>query len=198
MTRFEKALALGLAFCIAAAAWQIPFSRNCEEIRGDTLRLHIVANSDSEQDQAIKLAVRDAILENSPELLCGAQTRDEAIELIGVNIPEIENIAKQVLEQSGFGYGARAYIAEMYFEQRSYDNITLPAGYYTALRIELGAADGQNWWCVVYPSLCIPASSDSDDAFDQYSEYEQEILQGAEDEYEYRFLLEEWLQSIFK
>ena len=197
MTRFEKALALALAFCIAAAAWQVPFSRSCEQIRGDTLRLHIVANSDSEQDQAIKLAVRDALLADSSRMLGGASSRDEAISLINTNISDIENTAAQVLRQGGFSYGAKAYITRMYFGQRSYDGITLPAGYYTALRIELGAADGQNWWCVVYPSLCVPTSV-GEDGFDRYDENEQDIITGAEDEYEYRFLLEEWLQTLFR
>lgn len=194
MKNIEKAFAIGLALCVAASAWQLPFSRSCKEIREDTLRLHIIANSDSEEDQTVKLAVRDAILDNSPSLLLGASNRDEAVELIGSRTRDIESISAEVLKENGFCYGVKAYITTMYFEQRSYDNVTLPAGYYAALRIELGAAEGHNWWCVVYPSLCIPSASE-EDPMDGYTEDEQDILSGDQG-YEYKFKLEEWLQSL--
>jgi stage II sporulation protein R len=195
MTRLEKAFAAGLVLCVAMAAWQLPFSRNCAQIREDTLRLHIVANSDSDEDQAVKLAVRDAILESAPDFFGGASSREEAVALAREGLGTVEEIAARSLARNGFDYGARASVTEMYFDQRSYDGLTLPAGRYTALRIELGEAEGKNWWCVVYPSLCLPGASDRE-ALDSYTEEEREIVTG-EEKYEYRFKLEEWFQALF-
>ena len=196
MKKIEIAFAAALAICVVASAAQLPFSRNCEEIRGDTLRLHIVANSDSDEDQNIKLAVRDEILKNSEALLTGADGKDSAVKLVSEHIADIEAIAKDVLEQSGFDYGVTVYITEMFFEQRVYENITLPAGYYTALRVELGEAAGHNWWCVVYPTLCVPSASE--EGMDEYSDEEKEIILDEDDKYVIKFKIEEWFQKLFK
>ncbi len=195
MKKIELAFALGLAICILGSALQLPFSRNCAQVREDTLRLHIVANSDSDADQTVKLAVRDALLENSETLLAGAHDKAEAVALVSTHVKDIAALAAQVLEQNGFSYRVIVYVTEMYFEQRSYENITLPAGYYSALRIELGAAVGHNWWCVVYPTLCVPSASE--DALDDYSDAERDVVTDDDGRYVYRFKVEEWLQSLF-
>lgn len=200
MKNIEKALAIGMAVCVGLAAWHIPFARNCAELREDTLRLHVVANSDSEADQAVKLLVRDALLTHCSEFLEGAGTRDEAALLAGMRAAQIEQLAADVLAEQGFEYGVKATVTEMYFEQRSYGEVTLPAGIYTALRIELGAAEGHNWWCVIFPALCIPTASgdvsEDEDALDGYTDEERDLVTG-EPRYEFRFKLEEWLQQLF-
>jgi len=196
MKKIEIAFAAALVICVAASAMQLPFSRNCEEIRSDTLRLHIVANSDSDEDQDIKLAVRDELLKNSGTLLTGAEGKDEAADFISQNISGIESIANDILRQGGFDYGANAYVTEMFFEQRSYENVTLPAGYYTALRIELGDAAGHNWWCVVYPTLCVPSACE--DGLDEYSDDEKEIILDEDEKYIIKFKIEEWIQQLLK
>ena len=133
------------------------FAAQCDNIRGETLRLHIVANSDSKADQANKLLVRDAVLAEYSELLCG-KTADQAVMFADFLKEEIELTAKKTLAAQGCFDEVSAEITEMYFDTRSYQSgVTLPAGVYTALRLVIGEGKGQNWWCVMYPPLCIPA-----------------------------------------
>ena len=192
MKKIELSVAAAFVICFAAALLQVPFSMACAKTRGDTLRLHIVANSDSELDQAVKLAVRDAIIENSGDFAGGAQTKEEAVESIAENLGKIESIADGVLAANGLEYRAHAVITEMFFNQKSYETATLPAGIYTALRIELGRASGHNWWCVVYPTLCIPGASEP---LSEYSEEERQVVLGGE-KYVIRFKTEELIQKL--
>lgn len=200
MKNIEKAMVIGMAVCVGLVAWHIPFARNCDELRADTLRLHVVANSDGDEDQAVKLLVRDALLDHCSDFLEGATTSDEAALLAKMRAAEIEQIAAGVLAENGFDYGVSATVTDMYFEQRSYGDVTLPAGYYTALRVELGEAKGQNWWCVIFPTLCVPTAggdiTEDEDALDGYTDEERDIATG-EPRYEFRFKLEEWLQRLF-
>jgi len=118
------------------------------------LRLHVLANSDSEADQALKLHVRDAVLAELETLIGGASDRGAAEEIIGTNLDSLQEIAQNVVWEAGASYGALISLTEERFPTRIYDTFSLPAGVYTALRIELGGARGQNWWCVVFPPLC--------------------------------------------
>lgn len=136
------------------------FARECEEITQEVLRLHIPANSDSDYDQSMKLAVRDYVLEEYGERLGGCDSVEEATERVRELLPEIEKSCCAFLEQQGADYGAEAELTEMYFTTRQYDSVTLPAGDYQALRITLGSGEGHNWWCVMFPQLCIPLASE--------------------------------------
>ena len=136
------------------------FARECEEIPQEVLRLHIPANSDSEYDQSMKLAVRDFVLEEYGEQLSGCETVEEAADRVRELLPEIEKSCCDFLAQQGAEYGAAAELTEMYFTTRQYENVTLPAGDYQALRITLGSGEGHNWWCVMFPQLCIPLASE--------------------------------------
>ncbi len=120
---------------------------------GELLRLHIRANSDSEEDQAVKLKVRDAVNEHIAENV-DKSTFAEAYEQVGEMLDELSGIAARVLEEIGFNYGAEAKLKNEYFPTRQYGVYVIPEGNYDALIIELGAAEGNNWWCVIYPPLC--------------------------------------------
>ena len=120
----------------------------------EVLRFHVLANSDSEEDQALKLKVRDAVLEyleeNMPEMSDAAET---ALWMRG-NIDAIETVSRETVAAEGAEYPVNAAVTTCWFPEKSYGDVTFPAGNYEALRIEIGAAEGHNWWCVLYPGLC--------------------------------------------
>lgn len=122
------------------------------------LRIHIRANSNSEEDQAVKYLVKDAVVESLIPLLAHIETKEEAVRVMSENFEYIESVANQVLREEGFSYGSKAQIQNEHFPTRSYtlDNttITLKEGYYDALILNLGSGEGNNWWCIVYPAFC--------------------------------------------
>ena len=118
------------------------------------LRVHIRANSNSEADQKVKYLVRDRVVELLTPTVAGAEDKETAMSLIRGKLGEISAAADEVLRQNGFYYGARASLREEEFPTRVYDEVTLEAGVYDALIVELGTGTGDNWWCVVYPPLC--------------------------------------------
>ena len=138
------------------------FDVACEDLRQNVLRLHIIANSDSEADQALKLKVRDGILNASGDLFGTTDNIDFAIMTVENNLEELKGIASEIIEQNGFSYGVEAKVEKSYFKTREYDDFTLPAGEYDSLIITIGEGKGKNWWCViflkfVYPPLWIEA-----------------------------------------
>ncbi len=132
--------------------------RRLDELRGSVLRLHILADSDSERDQQLKLAVRDALLEHSSELFTDCGSLEETERAAAEKLPEIVDIAEETLRSRGCTDGVTAELADVYFDERTYGDITMPEGTYRALRVKIGSAQGHNWWCVMYPPLCIPAA----------------------------------------
>lgn len=135
------------------------FDAACDDLRHNVLRLHIIANSDSDADQAVKIKVRDRILEETSAVFENKTNLDEAENAVWERLGEFEEIAKSVLCENGFDYGAAAELGTDYFETREYESFTLPAGNYRSLIIRLGKAEGKNWWCVVFPAVCVPAAS---------------------------------------
>lgn len=135
------------------------FDAACDDLRHNVLRLHIIANSDSDADQAVKIKVRDRILEETSAVFENKTNLDEAENAVWERLGEFEEIAKSVLCENGFDYGASAELGTDYFETREYESFTLPAGNYRSLIIRLGKAEGKNWWCVVFPAVCVPAAS---------------------------------------
>ncbi len=125
-----------------------------KELAGEVLRFHVLAESDSEEDQAVKLKVRDAVIaymkEELPESFSVEETKAWARE----QLPRFEAIAEAVVKKEGYSYGAKAAVTSCYFPDKRYGDVFFPKGYYDALRIELGSAAGHNWWCVLYPNLC--------------------------------------------
>lgn len=157
----ELALALCTAFLFAYAAW---VSLSQQALAGDLLRLHVIANSDSVQDQQVKLLVRDRVLEVTEPLLAEAHSQDEVRHILSEHLQQITDEAQQVLTEQGMPYQLSAQMADEYYPTRQYDTFSLPAGWYTGLKIRLGTASGHNWWCVVFPPLCTDAAQAPDDA----------------------------------
>lgn len=151
-------MAAGAAAAILMGSFK-SFAEECEHIPNEVLRLHIPANSDSEADQNIKLEIRDFVLEKYGSELSECSTLEQAVQTSRELLPEIERSCCDFLQKNGFTYGAKAELTEMYFTTRQYEQVTLPAGNYTALRITLGSGEGHNWWCVMFPQLCIPLAS---------------------------------------
>ena len=137
------------------------------EIYDSVFRLHVIANSDSEEDQALKLKVRDAILEKSESLFGDCKDRDEAITVVRSNIAAIEKEAASVIEREGYSYPVSVEIGEEVYPTKSYEDFCFPSGSYMSLRIIIGEGDGQNWWCVLFPPMCVSAASKTtpDDSF---------------------------------
>ena len=117
-------------------------------------RLHVIANSDTEQDQTLKLQVRDELLNFMNSICANCQTKEEAISIAQEHQDDFEKIAKQTILNKGYNYSVKINIDNFYFPTKNYGDISLPAGLYDALRVEIGEANGQNWWCVMFPSLC--------------------------------------------
>lgn len=126
----------------------------------DVVRLHVVAASDSEEDQAVKLQIRDAVVEELSGALEGMTTVGEAKEYLAEHLDDIQEIANAVLERAGFPDTVQVSLEQEAFDTRVYDTFTLPAGVYEALRIVVGEGEGKNWWCVVFPKLCMSATGD--------------------------------------
>lgn len=183
-------LTLVIAACVISVA---PFANTCENIRRDVLRLHVVADSDSETDQKLKLLVRDEVLKKGGELFDGTLTADEAQRVITPKTDELKAAAENVLRQNGCGNSVEITVGEEYFATRCYEDFTMPAGVYTAVRVNIGSAEGQNWWCVMFPPLCLPAASADADAF--FTEDEMKVVSSSP-EYEPRFKIVEIIEAI--
>jgi len=117
-------------------------------------RLHVIANSDSKEDQSLKLKVRDSLLNYMNDICSNCSTKEEAVSLAQTHKNDFEQIAKSTIAENGFNYSVKINIDNFYFPTKNYGDISLPAGLYDALRVEIGEAKGQNWWCVMFPSLC--------------------------------------------
>ena len=117
-------------------------------------RLHVIANSDSDEDQSLKLKVRDALLTYMNSICANCSTKSEAISLATIHKDEFQQIAEQTIQENGYNYPVKININNFYFPTKNYGDIKLPAGFYDALRVEIGEAKGKNWWCVMFPSLC--------------------------------------------
>lgn len=189
----ELAMLLGMAFSVFCAGF-CGFAEDCRGITQTVFRLHILANSDSEEDQSLKLKVRDAVLEENSYIFENCKSAEEAAAEARKHMDEIKASAEKVLEENGAGYGAECGVAKMRFDDRVYGDLTVPAGEYLALRVTLGEAEGKNWWCVMFPPLCLPAVS-GEAAEEAFSPEELDILENRES-YECRFYFLELLEKL--
>ncbi len=192
----RKAFNLALIFGLISAVFIsfADFDAACDDLRQNVLRLHIVANSDSVSDQQVKLAVRDEILCHSDEIFNSCDNIDDAVICLSDYCEKIERIANEVLREKGFSYQATAKIGDCYFETREYEDFTLPAGTYTSLMITLGKAEGKNWWCVIFPQVCIPAAN-SASLYDSTAENSARIAY-SKNRYQMRFKAVEIYEKI--
>jgi stage II sporulation protein R len=134
-------------------------------IYDNVLRLHVLANSDSSEDQALKLEVRDRILEETATLFKDCKSKDEAREAVESNLDKIREIAEQTVREAGYDYGVSVSLGEEEYPTKNYEECCFPAGEYLSLRVMIGEAEGENWWCVLFPPLCIDAAGESREVF---------------------------------
>lgn len=136
------------------------FASAADTVRNDVVRLHILANSDSKKDQAVKLLVRDALLKKNTSLLSDGINTDNAHMYFDDSKDELLKTAKEVLFENGFNYDVKIFLQKEFFETRQYDSLTFPAGEYLSLKVVLGEGKGHNWWCVMFPPLCVPVADE--------------------------------------
>lgn len=155
--KWELALLFGLCAALLCGVWSV---EQQEDLSRKMIRLHVIAHSDSAEDQALKLEVRDAVLDYATAVLQRSEDMDAAQVELEANLPRIESIARAAVNAEGYDYGVTASLAQAEFPLKEYDGFSLPAGEYTALRLVIGDGAGQNWWCVVFPPLCTAAACD--------------------------------------
>ena len=152
---------VGICLLLAVLVWCGSVVADRDTLNRELIRLHVVANSDSEEDQSIKLQVRDAVLSSLQEDLAKAADVEEARTYLRENLPKIQNTADRVLAAAGFDGEAIVSLCRETFDTRFYDTFTLPAGVYESLRIVIGNGEGHNWWCVAFPALCVPTTAEN-------------------------------------
>ena len=196
-TEIILAAGLLLAILMTNSITFIRDGRRLEQLRGSVLRLHILAESDSERDQQLKLKVRDALLTSG--VLDGADDLKSAENIASAKLPEIERIAEDTLRENGCSLPVSAELADVEFDERTYGDITMPAGEYRALRVKIGSAQGHNWWCVMYPPLCLPAACEVTDDKEKECEFfdddELDIMYHPE-KYEVRFAIWDKIKEL--
>lgn len=171
------------------------FAKTSEEIRSDVLRLHVIANSDTSVDQNLKLRLRDYILQEGKDIFNGSVNVENAVEKIEPVLPELEKSAKVFVNQAGFDYDVKISISNEYFTTRTYETVTLPAGKYLALRVVIGSGEGHNWWCVMFPPMCVPAADKKDEIENVFSEKEIKLVE-SKPKYEPRFKVVEIYEQL--
>lgn len=175
----------------------------CSDIQESVFRLHVIANSDSAEDQNLKYIVRDSVIEYINEISNNASSKDEVILIAQEHLSEIENIALQTIKDNGYNYPVKVSIGNFAFPSKKYGDITLPPGYYDALKIEIGEATGQNWWCVMFPPLCfvdvtsgvVPEES-KEIMKDNLTDEEYDLISGKSADVEIKFKIVEVLQNF--
>lgn len=194
MKKWTLAMAIGLFFAFSFSSFGA-FAEECEDIRRQVLRLHILANSDTEEDQALKAAVRDAVLANSSTLFASADDRETVLLSAAQSLESIRQIAEGVLREAGCDHKVEVILTRLPFTTRVYEEFTLPAGEYDAVQIRIGDAQGQNWWCVLYPPLCLPAATDRQ-ALNKVWQGKQLDILTKPVKYRYRFALLDWWEQL--
>ena len=192
---WEIALLIDMAVFLISGAVSL---QNRDQLADKVVRLHILANSDSEEDQALKLRVRDRVLERATELLEQTGDRREAADVLQSHLPELERIAAEEISDCGYEYDVTAEVANTMFPTKEYDGFTLPAGEYLALRIIIGEGNGHNWWCVVFPPLCTTAAADvpASALAAGFDEEEVALVTEENEGYVLKFKAMEWWEAI--
>ena len=153
----EVALLLGVTVTMVWGAWSL---QEQDALQEKMIRLHVIANSDSQEDQALKLEVRDRVLERATALLEQSSDMLDAKVRLENALPAIETAAQEEISAQGYDYTVSARLEQTEFPTKLYDGFSLPSGEYLALRVVIGEGAGENWWCVVYPPLCMTAATD--------------------------------------
>ncbi len=174
------------------------FASACGNLRSEVVRLHILANSDSRSDQQLKLKVRDALLRKNTMLLSDSVTRENAEEYFEMSNDVLLREAERVVRENGFTYKVTISLEEEYFETRQYGELTFPAGEYLSLKVIIGEGKGKNWWCVMFPPLCVGVAEDVTNDKDKTAEYlspnEREII--SDGKYIFKFKIVEAYEQL--
>ncbi len=188
-----RAAALLLIITLAGA-----FALLCEAdaLSDKLIRLHVIANSDEEFDQELKLKVRDSVLEYLSGELDGASSREDARSIITDRLPEIQSAAKLAVETAGYDYDVGAALGYEEYPTREYGGLSLPAGRYLSLRVTVGSGEGKNWWCVVFPPVCTAAATDGELAAMDFTSSEIALMTGRDRGYVIKFKLIELLEEL--
>ena len=192
---FELALLIGLTVFLCSGALAL---RTQDELADKVVRLHVLANSDSEEDQALKLKVRDVVLERATAILEESPDRREAESRLRGELLELERIAAAEIVAEGYDYPVTVELENTEFPTKAYDGFTLPAGEYLALRVIIGEGKGRNWWCVVFPPLCTAASADvpASALAAGFSEEEVRLITEEDRGYVLKFKAVEWWETL--
>jgi stage II sporulation protein R len=201
MTYQKRQNILTLAMLIGACltfltAWFSAFAESSGQAQHEVLRLHILPSSNNSEDQALKAQLRDFIIAEAERYFADSKTLDEAIKSAEINLADIQKNAETFVRAQGYTYDVQASLVNMYFTTRVYENITMPAGNYNALRITIGEGAGQNWWCVVFPPLCLPAVTAGSDKEPYFSPGVGELIETG-GRIEVRFKVYEWWREVF-
>lgn len=191
--KFKISVTVGIVVAILFSICS--FAKTSEEIRSDVLRLHVIANSDTSVDQNLKLRLRDYILQEGKDIFNGSVNVENAVEKIEPVLPELEKSAKAFVNQAGFDYDVKISLSNEYFTTRTYETVTLPAGKYLALRVVIGSGEGHNWWCVMFPPMCVPAADKKDEIENVFSEKEIKLVE-SKPKYEPRFKVVEIYEQL--
>lgn len=193
MKKFFVCLFIGLV--TASVVSVSGFIKTSERIAGDVLRLHVLANSDSVSDQQLKLKVRDAVLEEGKDIFAGELNVNNAEEKIALEKNRLIEAAKKTIHENAKDYDVDVFVTNEYFSTRSYGDVTLPAGQYKAVKVTIGEGAGHNWWCVMFPPLCLPAAQDKTD-IDFYLDRQEAKVVKSDPKVDVRFKIVEWYETI--
>lgn len=160
LKRWELALMCGVLAALVVGSW---LQREQRELADSVIRFHVIANSDSQEDQSLKLAVRDRVLAQAEKLYPQDATLEEARQALEGHLNALAAAGRAVVEEQGYDYPVSAQLTRCWFPTKEYEGFALPAGDYEALRIVIGEGAGQNWWCVAFPPLCLGAASETVD-----------------------------------
>lgn len=203
MKNFKRFLILFALFTIYILFSLVSYSNAVTaDISNSVFRLHVIANSNSDKDQALKYKVRDALIEYMNSIAKDASTKEEAIKIAEENKDSFYNIAKKVVNDNGFNYDVNIKIGNFSFPTKTYGDISLPAGFYDALKVEIGKANGKNWWCVMFPSLCfvdvsegIVPDESKEDLQSNLQEEEYNLISSDDLEFQVKFKLVELFEN---
>lgn len=194
MTGFKQhildgTLILGALLAILFSGFSA-FAKDCEDKPQQVLRMHILANSDSEEDQDLKYRLRDHILLTFGKVFDGCNDYSDAVQTAKTYKNAMQEEAQRFILSNGYDYKVTCEVENTYFTTRNYEKYTLPAGNYTAVRFLIGEAEGRNWWCVMFPPLCLPAAGEF------FTEEQSKRVEESK-EFEVKFALFEALNSLF-
>ena len=158
--KIEKIILIFCVFMICAAICNVLPIHGEEKIYESVVRLHVLANSDSDEDQSLKLKVRDAILSYVSPLVIDSKSREEAMEILSRELDAVNKIATETVNREGYDYPVDVTLTLEDYPTRNYEAMSFPSGQYVSLRVLIGEAEGQNWWCVLFPPLCLSAASE--------------------------------------